>query len=558
MAMNTDRPLMRTLVRRAILASQLVLVTTLAACGGWLNSSGEPDAVGGPPVMRRLTESEYRATVADIFGEDIPIPARFEPGLRSEGLVAIGTGLSGMSPFSIEQYDAAAQGVAAAVTGEQHRDQLVPCKPKAMAAFDDGCATTFIKHYGLLLFRRPLTAEQTQRYVEAARTGTTRLGNFYSGLEFALAGMMMAPDFLLRVDQTVPAPHKNGLQELDAYSKATQLSYFLVGSTPDAELLRAAAAGELDSRGGLARQVDRLIASPHFERGVRAFFYDMLQFDQFSDLSKDPQIYPAYNSTVAADAQEQTLRTLTQLLVKQDGDYRDVFTTRDAWLTRALGVVYRVPVATRNGWEESEFPLDSHRQGIQSQVAFLALHSHPGRSSATLRGKALRQIFFCQDVPDPPANVNFALLDNADNAKMPTARDRLTAHRNNPSCAGCHKIMDPAGLTLENYDGVGGWRTTENGAAIDASGNLDWLEFKDPAGLAQALHDHPEPPRCLVERMYRYSVGRDTEMSERPYMDYLIETFKSDGYRVPQLMRTIALSRNFFAISDRENDSLDF
>lgn len=556
--MNTERASLRMLMRRTIVASQLVLLTALAACGGWLDSAGEPDAVGGPAVMRRLTESEYRATVADIFGEDIPIPARFEPGLRSEGLVAIGTGLSGMSPFSIEQYDAAAQGVAAAVTGEAHREQLVPCKPQSATAFDEGCAQTFIEHYGLLLFRRPLTTEQTHRYVEAARAGTTRLGNFYNGLEFALAGMMMAPDFLLRVDQALPAPRKNGLQELDAYSKATRLSYFLVNSTPDAELLRAAGAGELDGSSGVAKQVDRLIASPHFERGVRAFFYDMLQFDLFGDLSKDPQIYPAYNSTVAADAQEQTLRTITTLLVRQDGDYRDVFTTRDAWLTRALGVVYRVPVATRNGWEEAEFSPDSHRQGIQSQVAFLALHSHPGRSSATLRGKALRQIFFCQDVPDPPANVNFALLDNADNAKMPTARDRLTEHRNNPSCAGCHKIMDPAGLTLENYDGVGGWRTTENGAAIDASGSLDWIEFKDPAGLAQALHDHPEPPRCLVERMYRYSVGRDTEMSERPYMDYLIKTFKSDGYRVPQLMRTIALSRNFFTISNREQDGLDF
>src|SRR3546814_18746474 len=112
--------------------------------------------------------------------------------------------------------------------------------------------------------------------------------------------------------------------------------------------------------------------------------------------------------------------------------------------------------------------------------------------------------------------------------------------------------MDPAGLTLENYDGVGGWRTMENGAPIDASGSLDWLEFQDPAGLAQALHDHPEPHRCLVERMYRYSVGRATEMSERPYMDYLLKTFRSDGTRVPQWMRTIALSRNFFTHRSEE------
>src|SRR3546814_8548300 len=152
--------------------------------------------------------------------------------------------------------------------------------------------------------------------------------------------MIRRPPISTRTDTLFP--YTTLFRSLDGYSKSTRLSYFLINSTPDAELLRAAAAGELDSRRGVAKQVDRLIASPQFERGVRAFFYDMLQFDLFSDLSKDPQIYPAYNSTVAADAQEQTLRTITQLLVKQDGDYRDLFTTRDAWLQRALGVVYRV------------------------------------------------------------------------------------------------------------------------------------------------------------------------------------------------------------------------
>jgi hypothetical protein len=538
---------------RTATAGLMLLLGVLSGCG---DSIREPEPVGGPIVMRRLTESQYRATVASIFGPDIPITARFERGLRTDGLVAVGTGAAGMSAFSIEQYDAAALGVAAAVTGEKARDKFVPCKRQADEAFDAACAKRFVEQYGQLLFRRPLTNEEVKRFVDVARSGQEQLGGFYSGLEMALAGMMVSPEFLLRVEKIRPdRTDRSGRGQLDNWSKATRLSYFLNNSTPDEELLRAAGAGELDSKKGLRRQVDRLIASPRFEAAVRAFFEDMLQFDRFDDLAKDSVVYPAFNSTVAAEAKEQTLRTITNLLAEQQGDYRDLFTTRRAYLTRALGIVYRLPVPTRNGWETAEFPAESHRVGIQSQIAFLALYSHPGRSSPTLRGKAIREVFLCQEVPDPPANVNFSAVQETSNASMPTARDRLDVHRTQPACAGCHKIMDPLGLTLENFDGLGTYRAVENRAPINASGSLDGIDFQTAEGLGQALHDHSETPRCLVERIYRYAVGRDTEMEERPYMDYLTKSFASHGFRVPELMRTIALSENFFAISAPREDA---
>jgi hypothetical protein len=524
-----------------------LLLSALSGCGRGPND--EPEPVGGPAVMRRLTESQYRATIADIFGQDVSVKARFERGLRAEGLLAIGTGHAGMSPFSIEQYDAAAVGVAAEVLSEQRREKSVPCKPSGGPThFDGPCAKQFVERYGPRLFRRPLRDEETTRFVAAARAGHERLNDFYSGLQIALVGMMMSPEFLLRIERTQESGDGE-VRELDAWSKATRLSYFLTNSTPDNELLRAAGEGELDSSKGLQRQVDRMLASPRFEQAVRAFFQDMLQFDRFADLAKDPVVYPAFNSTVAADAQEQTLRTITDLLIQQRGDYRDLFTTRRAFLTRSLGIIYRLPVPTRNGWETTEFPANANRAGIQSQIAFLSLNSHPGRSSATLRGKAIREVFLCQEVPDPPPNVNFAVVQDPSNASMPTARDRLEAHRTEPACAGCHKITDPLGLTLENFDGLGTWRTRENGGTIDASGSLDGADFNSADGLANALRDHPETPRCLVEKMYRFAVGRDTEMEERPYMDYLIKTFAGAGYRVPDLMRTIALSENFFAVS---------
>jgi Protein of unknown function (DUF1592)/Protein of unknown function (DUF1588)/Protein of unknown function (DUF1585)/Protein of unknown function (DUF1595)/Protein of unknown function (DUF1587) len=536
---------LRGLLLSLALGAALLVSGVLSGCG---QRAHEPPAVGGPPLIRRLTESQYRATIADVFGPGVPIAARFERGLREEGLLAIGTSEAGMSPYSVEQYDAGAHSVAAAVLDEKSRATTVPCKVSANAPFDAACAHRFIEQYGEALFRRPLSPEEISRFVTVARGGQERLGDFYSGLQFALAGLLVSPEFLLRIERAQD-DRRPGEHELSGWSKAVRLSYFLTNSTPDRELLRAAAAGELDSARGLRKQVDRLIDSPHFERAVRAFFEDMLEFDRFDDLAKDAVVFPAFNSNVAADAKEETLRTIISLLIEQRGDYRDLFTTRQTFLTRPLGIIYRVPVPTRNGWEKTEFPLSSHRAGIESQIAFLALYSHPGRSSPTLRGKAMREVFLCQEVPDPPPKVTFAGFADTGNGRMPTARDRLATHRNQAACAGCHKIMDPLGLTQENFDGVGTYRTVENGANIDVSGSLDGTDFRSPEGLAQALHDHPETPRCLVEKMYRFAVGRDTTMEERPYMDYLTAAFAANGYRVPELMRTIALSHNFYTVS---------
>jgi len=514
----------------------------------------EPDPVGGPALLRRLTESQYRATVADIFGADVPVLARFERALRSHGLIAVGTSEAGMSSFSIEQYDAAAQGVADEVLSAERREAFVPCTPASESSYDADCARAFIERYGQPLFRRPLTEEQVQRYLEAARLGTGELGDFYAGLKYALVGMMTAPQFLLRIERTEPDPERDGLRRLDAFSRATRLSYFLTNSTPDPELLRAAEAGELDTTGGLARQVDRLIARPEFEAAVRAFFRDMLEFDLFDDLAKDAEIYPAFNSELAADAQEQTLRDIVHHLVEQHGDYRDLYTLDETVMTRALGVVYRQPVQSRDGWEQTQLAHTGDRLGIQSHISFLALHAHPGRSSPSLRGEAVRNVFLCQEVPDPPADVDFSAVQDAADSEMPTARDRLTAHNTQPACSGCHKVMDPVGLALENYDGLGLFRSHENGAPIDASGFLDGMSYEDASGLARALHDHPETPRCVVEKMYRFAVGRDTVWDERGYMDYLIAAFRDGDYRVPELMRSIALSDNFFAISSTVED----
>jgi hypothetical protein len=232
-----------------------------------------------------------------------------------------------------------------------------------------------------------------------------------------------------------------------------------------------------------------MLASPRLEDGVRALFDDMFEFENFGVLSKDGTIYPNFTGETAVDAREQTLRTVVDQLIVRHGDYRDLFTTRETFMSQSLAPIYKV-AAQGPGWMPYEFPADSPYAGLVSQISFQALHSHPGRSSATLRGKAMREVFLCQVVPRPPANIDFSKVQNPD-GNVKTARERIAFHLQNPSCAGCHRIMDPSGLPMESFDGAGAFRHQENGVDIDTSGNLDGVEFHDVVGLGKGAARQP-------------------------------------------------------------------
>lgn len=528
-------------------AVAVAILTTAAMTG--CSSSKEPQTDGGPIVIRRLTGEQYRHSIADVFGSDIKIAGRFEPGVRKEGLLAVGAGTVTITPAGFEQFQKMARSIAAQVVDEQHRAALIPCKPASATAADETCVRQVLQKYGRLLVRRPLATTELNEYVAVANTAADTLGDFYAGAGFGLTGLLVAPEFLFRKETSEPDPSHPGAFRLDAYSKASRLSFLLWDTTPDDELLTAAERGELHEREGLARQVDRLLGSQRLQAGVRSFFADILGFDRFDNVAKDTVIYPKFGANVAADAREQTLRTITDLLITRNGDYRDLFTTRRTSMTRWLGMVYAVPVESPDGWEPYEFPEGDPRTGILSQVSFLSLYSHPGRSSPTLRGKALRELLLCQPVPPPPNNVNFANVQDTHNPKFRTARDRLGAHRTDAVCAGCHKITDPIGLALEHFDSLGEYRDLENGAPIDTSGDFDGMEFRDSAGLGKALHDSPIAASCLVSSVYRYATGRGIEANEKAWAAWLDQRFVAEGYQVPALLRQIAMSEAFYRIS---------
>jgi len=508
----------------------------------------EPASSGGPLGTRLITAQQYQNAIANIFGPDIKNKPEFPRLRREDGLVAMGAATAIVSPGVLDSFDLAARNVASQVVDRAHRDVLFPCTPKNAKAPDDACAAAFLQKAGRILFRGKLQPAQLARYVATARSTTEKLGDFYEGIETALSGMLIAPEFVYFIDQAEADPVQPTARRLDALSKATRLSLLLWNSVPDSELLRAAEKGELHAQKGLDQQIARMVLSPQLENGVRAFFADAFMTDAFEELTKDPVIYPVFTPQVALDAKEQMLRMVVDHLVTRKQDYRDLFTTRNIFLTTNLGAIYRLPVQapTSVDWVPYELPENDPRAGLLTQIAFLAVKAHPGRSSATLRGKGIREIFMCQKVPLPPPNVDFSKLEMA--GPDTTARERLDVHMSNPGCSGCHKITDPVGLALEKFDGAGQYREKEGTKDIDTSGNVNGVKFENAKQLGETLRNDTAITSCIVQRLYQYSVGRRLTDGDKAALPYLQARFAEENYDFIALMRAVARGKALYAV----------
>lgn len=538
------------------------LAIGLGLLGAVISARADTDAATDKPTSMRISSSQYRRTISDIFGTSIVITARFESETRENGLLAIGALNNSVSEDGFERYDEIAKDVAAQVTDRNHRDVLIPCKPKSVAASDDACARKFLSVTGRLLYRRPLAKEEIQALVAVSKDAADRKKDFYAGISTALVDLLISPDFLFRYRTLEPDPAHPGHYRLDGYSKATILSSFLWNSNPDDLLLKAAENGSLQTEKGMARQVDRMTSSPEIASGVRAFFSDMLGLDQFDVLSKDAKFFPRFTPDAKRDAPEQTLRTIVDHLVDRQGDYRDLFTTRRTFLTRALAALYGVPLVetTDNArpmrWLPYTYPEGDPHAGILSQASFVALYSGAGRTSPTVRGKNFRLNILCQIVPPPPPNVDFSLIQDITNPKFKTVRDRLTAHRSNATCAGCHRLTDPVGLAFENFDSSGGFRTTENGVAIDTSGEWNGVKFAGPVELTKLLHDDPAVTACVARKAFAFASGTMPPVNA-PQWKEIQAKFAASNYNFLRLMREIAVSDLLYAVPETRVSALE-
>jgi len=447
----------------------------------------------------------------------------------------------------VERFEAAAYQVAEQVIGNPAlKNRVLPCESSRAETL--GCQREALATLGRILWRRPLDESELDAILVVSSEAQETLDDEEAGWEFGVAMLLMSPQFLYREELGV-----GGL--LGAHELAAKLSFFLWNTLPDEELRERSDDNTLLDPEVLEKQVDRMIQDDRVTEGVEAFFSDLLDLELLDDMSKDPLVYKHMSADLPDSAREETLTVLTDLVVQQNSDYRDFFTTQKTWVDRRLAAIYGIQAPNMEGFGWAQLPKEGGRRGFLGQVGFLALNAHAVSSSVTLRGIFVRDKILCHTIPGTPADVNTSIPEASE--ELPTMRERVARHLEVPACASCHEMTDLIGLGLENFDGIARWRTRENGQTIDSTGELDGVAFDNAWQLGRVLSEHPDLGPCLTQNLFAHANHRTPVFEEREILDWHGAGLEESGFRVLSLMRDIALSRHFSAGSPNFEEGTD-
>ena len=373
--------------------------------------------------------------------------------------------------------------------------RILTCDPATGAA----CVRTILSTFGRKAWRRPLVSAEVDRLAALVALAQSEGDDVQQGLVLALQAVLLSPNFLFRVEadlSTTPRP-------LDDYELAARLSYFLWGSTPDAEL--SALADRAGLRAELEPQVRRMLSDPKAASLSSQFAGSWLWSRGVEEVSPDPTLFPAITPSLKAAMKAQT-ETWFQTFVQEDRSALELFTGTDSFLNDALATHYGVPSPGSTSLVRVAVVPET-RRGLLGHGGLLTITSQPNRTSPVKRGKWVMSQLLCMEPPPPPANVE-AFAEQT--TPTGTLRQQFEAHRAKPECAGCHSMMDPIGFGLENYDAVGRYRTTDTGGfAIDSSGTLfDGRTFNGPTELAATMSADPKFADCTARQLFTYALGR--------------------------------------------------
>lgn len=512
----------------------------LAACAPG-NPEGVPEPTDAPPFtpepprLRRLTASQLEHTVTDLLGDGLIWSGAPDPDAPVGGFASVGASLTTLSPRGVERWEETSYQLIEQALTPERAARVVPCTPATPT--DEVCAAAALRAFGRRAWRRPVTEVELERLLTQFRAATAVEARFLDALTWPLAAVLQSPAFLYRVE--IGEPDDAGDRRLNAYEYATRLAYLLWDGPPDDALLARAGNGELDTPEALATVVDDMLADARFTRGIRAFFTERFGLNALDSLTKDTVRFPHMSPELGPLAREETLRVI-ETLALEDRDFRDLLTADFTWVDRRLAAVYDVPAPLLDGFGRVSLDPDGERLGLLGQVAFLAPNAHPTSSSATRRGKFVRETLLCQIVLPPPANVDTSIPEPS--ADAPTLKDRIAVHLQDPSCAACHRVMDPIGLGLERFDSVGRARRSEAGAIIDPSGVLDGAPFADARDLAWILRHHPDHAPCVARHLRRYATGHLETEAQDAEIDALAQAFAAAEFRLVPLYRAVASS----------------
>ncbi|MEE2757319.1 MAG: DUF1588 domain-containing protein [Myxococcota bacterium] len=474
----------------------------------------------GSSLPRRLTNDEYESTVKDLFGFDLPDGVVFPPEEEALGFNNNARALQA-TPLHAERYMYAAELIAQAAT--EDIDTQVPCMGGEAG---DECIERYLHAIGVRAWRRPLdTLEQTallKLYRGAIASGESHR----DGVSLVITALLQSPSFLYRIEVGTPSPVHEGLVSLTNYEMAARLSYFIWRSRPDDALFLGAETGELLTDSGLAEQIDRMLEDPRANAGFWHFFEQWLHLDGVDKLVRDPRYYPDFDASAAVEMKADAKAFIEDAVWANGGTIERLF---------------------KRVFKEAGDPADVSRVGILSHPAILAATSKPNMTSPIHRGIFVREQLLCTALPPPPPDLMVVAPDPDPNL---TTRQLFEAHSADPSCAGCHQLIDPLGLGFEHFDAIGQWRDIQNGRAVDASGEV--LATTDINGpfygldqLAGRLATSDQVHRCVTTQVFRYAMGRGERSEDGCTLESVYGTYVDSGYDFKALVKALAMHPNF-------------
>ncbi len=424
------------------------------------------------------------------------------------------------------------------------RDRIFVCRPSAGTSAR-ACAEQILATLARQAFRRPVTDADLSRLLPFYEQGRAA-GSFDAGIERALARLLVSPSFLFRIEADPVGVSPGTAYELDGLALASRLSFFLWSTVPDDELLELAERGELDHPAVLEQQVGRMLADPRSHALVSNFAGQWLYLRNVSGAKPDFRSFPDVDDNLRHAFRRET-ELLFESIILEDRGVLDLLTADYTFVNERLARHYGIPHVYGDHFRRVSTADHPERGGLLGQGSFLTVQSTSTRTSPVKRGIWILENILGTVPPDPPANVP-ALEATRSGGSVLSMREAMEAHRANPTCAACHKLMDPLGLSLENFDAVGRWRdVSESNAPIDASGTLpNGTAFSGAVGLKQALLAHRDQfVRSITEKLLTYALGRGLEYYDAPAIRRIIRDAEAQDQRFSAIVLGIVTSVPF-------------
>lgn len=416
------------------------------------------------------------------------------------------------------------------------RDQLVAC-----AQGEPGCTDETVRTFAERAWRRPLTDEELAELVAFVEFAQDDGETWDEGLKLAMKAALLSPHFIFRVEID-PEPQSLEPHLVSDFELASRLSYFLWSSMPDDALFELARAGELNEPDAIAQQVERMLADPKASALAENFAGQWLYTRALNEeLVKDSQTYPDFDTALREDMRTE-MELLIAAVIEEGRGLDELFNGRETFVNDRLAAFYGLPPVGTDDFVRVSLE-GTNRKGLLTTGGLMSVLAHPNVTSPIKRGKWVVEQLLCIEPPPPPPDAETTVDPSFDEGPM---RDRLAKHREDPSCAACHELMDPPGLAFEHYDGIGAWRDMEGPYEIDPSGTLPiGGDFADALEMVDLIASSEEFSHCVAEKVLLYGLGRGIEKYDEDIIGEAADAFSASGYQLQTLITQLATSDNF-------------